>query len=119
MIEGPSRRGRRRRLRLALGLLLAPAVAVAGADDGRTSTLVPSGGAEPVDLAVDAAGNGAYQPNEFAVIAPRWRNAGGTTLSLGGTFSNHMGYCPTAPVTREEMSVFLSVTFGLTLYGVS
>jgi hypothetical protein len=27
-------------------------------------------------------------------------------------------YCPTADVTREQMSVFLSVTFGLTLYGV-
>ena len=27
-------------------------------------------------------------------------------------------YCPTAPVTREQMSVFLAVTFGLTLYGV-
>ena len=27
-------------------------------------------------------------------------------------------YCPTAPVTREQMGVFLTVTFGLTLYGV-
>ncbi|HET8643980.1 MAG TPA: S-layer homology domain-containing protein [Vicinamibacteria bacterium] len=27
-------------------------------------------------------------------------------------------YCPTAPVTREQMGVFLSATFGLTLYGV-
>jgi hypothetical protein len=26
-------------------------------------------------------------------------------------------YCPGAPVTREQMSVFLGVTFGLTLYG--
>jgi hypothetical protein len=26
-------------------------------------------------------------------------------------------YCPTDPVTREQMSVFLSVTFGLFLYG--
>ena len=26
-------------------------------------------------------------------------------------------YCPTAPVTREQMGVFLGVTFGLTLYG--
>jgi hypothetical protein len=24
-------------------------------------------------------------------------------------------YCPTQPVTREQMAVFLSVTFGLTL----
>ena len=27
-------------------------------------------------------------------------------------------YCPTANVTREQMSVFLAVTFGLTLYGL-
>jgi len=26
-------------------------------------------------------------------------------------------YCPGAPVTREQMGVFISVTFGLTLYG--
>ena len=27
-------------------------------------------------------------------------------------------YCPTTPVTREQMGVFITVTFGLTLYGV-
>ena len=27
-------------------------------------------------------------------------------------------YCPTAPVTREQMGVFLSATFSLKLYGV-
>ena len=27
-------------------------------------------------------------------------------------------YCPAAGVTREQMAVFLTVTFGLTLYGV-
>jgi hypothetical protein len=26
-------------------------------------------------------------------------------------------YCPAAPVTREEMGVFISATFGLALYG--
>jgi len=26
-------------------------------------------------------------------------------------------YCPTASVTREQMGVFISLTFGLTLYG--
>jgi hypothetical protein len=26
-------------------------------------------------------------------------------------------YCPTNPVTREQMGVFISVTFGLNLYG--
>jgi hypothetical protein len=27
-------------------------------------------------------------------------------------------YCPAAAVTREQMGVFLSVTFGLALYGL-
>ena len=27
-------------------------------------------------------------------------------------------YCPLQPVTREQMGVFIVVTFGLTLYGV-
>jgi hypothetical protein len=27
------------------------------------------------------------------------------------------GYCPTSPVTREQMAVFIAATFGLTLYG--
>ena len=27
-------------------------------------------------------------------------------------------YCPTANVTREQMGVFLAVTFGLKLYGL-
>jgi hypothetical protein len=26
-------------------------------------------------------------------------------------------YCPAAPVTREQMAVFISATFGLQLYG--
>jgi hypothetical protein len=27
-------------------------------------------------------------------------------------------YCPAAPVTREQMGVFITATFGLTLYGL-
>lgn len=26
-------------------------------------------------------------------------------------------YCPSVPVSREQMSVFITLTFGLTLYG--
>jgi uncharacterized repeat protein (TIGR01451 family) len=42
-------------------------------------------------------------------------------LTVRGVVSGCGGgnYCPTAPVTREQMGVFLGVTFGLTLYGVS
>ena len=36
----------------------------------------------------------------------------GVVGGCGGGF-----YCPSAPVTREQMAVFLSGTFGLTLYG--
>jgi len=27
-------------------------------------------------------------------------------------------YCPSVPVSREQMSVFITLTFGLTLYGL-
>ncbi|MFL6196091.1 MAG: PQQ-dependent sugar dehydrogenase [Thermoanaerobaculia bacterium] len=37
----------------------------------------------------------------------------GITSGCGGG-----NYCPTSPVTREQMGVVLTVTFGLTLYGV-
>ncbi len=39
----------------------------------------------------------------------------GVVTGCGGTPPN---YCPTANVTRDQMSVFLSVTFSLTLYGL-
>ncbi len=38
----------------------------------------------------------------------------GVVSGCGGTPPN---YCPTNPVTREQMGVFISGTFGLTLYG--
>ena len=40
-------------------------------------------------------------------------------LANRGVFADCGGgnYCPTADMTREQMSVFISVTFGLTLYG--
>ncbi len=37
----------------------------------------------------------------------------GVVTGCGGA-----NYCPTANVTREQMAVFLAVTFGLTLYGI-
>ena len=60
-------------------------------------------------------------PNLFADVPEtspfcRWieelANRGVVTGCGGGN------YCPTATVTREQMGVFLAVTFGLTLYGV-
>jgi uncharacterized repeat protein (TIGR01451 family) len=60
-------------------------------------------------------------PNLFADVPEtsafcRWieelANRGVVTGCGGGN------YCPTDPVTREQMGVFISVTFGLTLYGL-
>jgi hypothetical protein len=60
-------------------------------------------------------------PNLFADVPEtsafcRWieelANRGIVTGCGGGN------YCPGQPVTREQMGVFLTVTFGLTLYGV-
>jgi uncharacterized repeat protein (TIGR01451 family) len=48
-------------------------------------------GATPVALAVDTGGNGVYEPNEIAVVAPTWANSGPTALALTGTLSNHTG----------------------------
>jgi hypothetical protein len=36
---------------------------------------------------------------------------------VNGCAANPLRYCPDHPVTREQMGVFISVTFGLTLYG--
>jgi hypothetical protein len=36
----------------------------------------------------------------------------GITAGCGGG-----NFCPTDPVTREQMAVFLTATFGLTIYG--
>jgi hypothetical protein len=61
---------------------------------------------------------GAEQFGDVPASSPfcRWieelANRGVVTGCGGGN------YCPTADVSREQMSVFLSVTFGLALYGL-
>ena len=42
----------------------------------------------------------------------------GVVTGCGSCPSGGISYCPGVPVTREQMSVFLAVTFGLTLYGL-
>ena len=63
----------------------------------------------------------ACAPNDFADVPEtspfcRWIEE----LFRRGVVSGCGGgnYCPTATVSREQMGVFLSVTFGLTLYGL-
>ncbi len=47
--------------------------------------------------------------------AERLEELGGARgVGGGGGGSN---YCPADPVSREQMGVFISVTFGLALYG--
>jgi hypothetical protein len=36
---------------------------------------------------------------------------------VGGCSASPPLYCPAAPVTREQMGVFISLAFGLALYG--
>jgi trimeric autotransporter adhesin len=46
----------------------------------------------PISLAVDAGGNGVLQPNESSVVvAPTWRNAGGSSVALTGALTNFTG----------------------------
>jgi hypothetical protein len=54
-------------------------------------TAVPAPAATPEALAVDAAGDGVFQPNETAVVSPTWRNTGQNAISLGGALTNHTG----------------------------
>jgi hypothetical protein len=60
-------------------------------------------------------------PNMFADVPEtspfcRWIEELATRGVVTGCGGNN--YCPTASVTREQMGVFLSATFGLTLYGI-
>ena len=87
---------------LALILLMAPAAVAAGGDD-QTDASVPTGGAEPAGLSVDASGNGVYQPNEFVIVAPLWRNTGSTPLTFTGFLTNHTG--PAIPIYSIPDSV--------------
>jgi choice-of-anchor B domain-containing protein len=48
--------------------------------------------AEPSGLAVDASGNGVFQPNEGAVaVAPSWRNVGTGVITLAGAAAGFTG----------------------------
>ena len=51
------------------------------------------------------------ETNPFCRWVEELANRGIVTGCGGGN------YCPTAPVTREQMGVFISATFGLMLYG--
>jgi hypothetical protein len=53
--------------------------------------LLRSAASEPVALAVDAAGNGVFEPNETVVVAPGWRNTGTAAMAVAGGVSNFTG----------------------------
>ena len=59
-------------------------------------------------------------PNMFADVPEtspfcRWIEELATRGVVSGCGAGN--YCPTSSVTRDQMGVFISVTFGLTLYG--
>jgi trimeric autotransporter adhesin len=47
--------------------------------------------AGPTALAVDASGNGVFQPNETVTVAPSWRNTGTVVMALTGALTNFTG----------------------------
>jgi hypothetical protein len=46
---------------------------------------------EPFGLAVDAGGNGVFQPNETVSVQPNWRNIGSQPITLTGAATNFTG----------------------------
>jgi hypothetical protein len=51
----------------------------------------PAEAVAPAALAMDASGNGVFQPGETVVMAPSWRNAGLQALSAAGSASGFTG----------------------------
>jgi hypothetical protein len=54
-------------------------------------TSTPTVAVAPQALAVDAAGNSVFQPNETVIMAPAWRNIGTAAVTLTGAIANHTG----------------------------
>ena len=51
----------------------------------------PAVAVAPVANAVDAGGNGVFQPNETVTMAPTWRNTGAAAIALTGTVAGFTG----------------------------
>ena len=66
---------------------------------------------EPFALAVDASGNGVFQPNETVVMAPSWRNTGSAAINLTGVTSGFTG--PAGPVYTNPDSAANYGTVGV------
>jgi hypothetical protein len=81
---------------------------------GGEFTVVWRGGYDSIQArSYDAAGapvTGEFQVNTITAASL-------DSASVGFDGAGNFNYCPTARVTREQTAVFLSVTFGLTLYG--
>ena len=50
--------------------------------------VTPAVNVAPISNAVDAGGNGVFQPNETVTMAPTWRNNGTAAVTLTGALSN-------------------------------
>jgi hypothetical protein len=69
----------------------------------------------PFALSVDAAGDGVFQPNETATMAPTWRNTGTTLISLTGATTNFTG--PAGPVYTNPDAAANYGTIGVSANG--
>jgi hypothetical protein len=58
---------------------------------GNAVVVLLSVASAPFSLAVDAAGNGVFEPNETVVVAPAWRNTGASALAVTGGVSSFTG----------------------------
>jgi choice-of-anchor B domain-containing protein len=71
--------------------------------------------AEPFALAVDAAGNGVFEPNEGTVaVAPTWRNIGSSAITLTGAATLFGGPAGPAYNTVDGSGAYPSLAPGAT-----
>jgi hypothetical protein len=70
------------------------------------------GGLQPAALAVDAAGNGVFEPGESVVVEPAWRNVNGLPQAIGGTATSFSG-----PAGATYTPVDAAATYGTVASG--
>jgi hypothetical protein len=73
---------------------------------------VPNVAVAPEALAVDAAGNGIFEPNETVVMAPTWRNTGATAVAFIGTLDAHIGPPGATYTTPDAAASYASIAVG-------
>ena len=83
-------------------------------DDVSVTSCTQIVGAAPAGLAVDAAGNSVYEPNETVVVAPRWRNDGTAVIALTGELTNHTGPAGATYTVVDDTGGYGTIAVGAT-----